>query len=435
MSLKKLREHEFIDMYLQYTKATESPKIMHLWSALGSASSCIGRHAYLPTGIGNIYANIYTLLVGPPGTRKSQALKYSVKLVKKYTQVRFAPDDTGSQRQGLLMALAGDEEEEVDISGEAELQTASNSLNATDIDSLSNIVIDMNNTDAHTLYAAASEFTTFIGTGDPLMAALLNKVWDGEPYDYKLKNERKTLKEALMTIVGCTTPSEIARILPAESIGQGFMSRWVLVFAPKPDKRVPIDEAGLDVKIEPLLGELFSWLHHELRGDIIFSKQANDLQKDIYMKNRATIEDTRFMYYLERRHTHLLKVSMLLAVLGKKQIIEVIDIEMANVLLGMTEVGMPDALGEFGLSQISVAKQKLIEYLQHVGTAVTTPALWSLMHNDMKLSDFKMTLNELVNKKKVVQLQIDAGVAYSYVDDLSSEWEDIVITTKQAEAY
>jgi len=425
MSLKKLKQHEFIDTYLQYVYHTESPTIMHIWSSLASASACIGRHAYLPTGIGNIYPNIFTLLVGPPGTRKSQAMKYSSELVKKYTQVRYAPDDTGSQRQGLLMALAGDDI--LEDGSIPELDAAKSALDATDIDTLGNIKLNLNSTDAHCLFAAASEFSTFMGNGDSLMAALLNKVWDGESYDYRLKNERKTLSEALMTIIGCTTQSEIARILPAESIGQGFMSRWILCFSPKRGKRVPIDEARVDKDIEPAIGSIFSWLYHELRGDILFSKSANDMQRDIYMKDKATIEDTRFIYYLERRHTHLLKTAMLLAVLGKKQMIEVIDIEMANVLLEMTEAGMPDALGEFGLSPISAAKQKLLEFLMHVGEAVTTQVLWNVMGKDMKLIDFQNTLTELVNKKKIAKLTITAGTAYSYIDDLSDDWEDLIL--------
>jgi len=433
MSLKKLKQHEFIDMYLEYTRATESPKIMHIWSALGSASACLGRHAYLPTGIGNIYPNIFALLVGPPGTRKSQALKYSAELVRKNTQVRFAPDDTGSQRQGLLMALVGDEGDDVQISIDGDMNAAFNAFDATDIDintkmdKLKSIEVSQTGEDKYCLFAAASEFTTFMGTGDPLFAALLNKVWDGEPYDYRLKSERKTLVDSLMTIIGCTTQSEIARILPAESIGQGFMSRWMLVFAPKRDRRVPIDEAGLDNKLEKPLGDLFSYLYHTLRGEINFSPTANQLQKDMYMEDKITIEDSRFMYYLERRHTHLLKTATILTALRRSSVIEVIDIEMANMLLVLTEAGMPDALGEFGLSPISAAKQKLLEFLRHADEAVTQNVLWSVMSNDMKMSDFTMTLRDLESKHKVVKISIDSGVAWSYIDDLSNVWEELIV--------
>jgi len=426
MSLKKLKQHEFIDMYLQYTTHTESPKIFHLWSSIGSASACIGRHAYLPTGIGNIFPNIFTLLVGPPGTRKSQAMKYSAKLVRKHTQVRFAPDDTGSQRQGLLMALVGDEGDDVIIKGTDGMLAAQNSLIATDIDALQNMEVQSNLTDQHCLFAAASEFSTFMGNGDALTAALLNKVWDGEAYDYRLKNERKTLKDSLMTIVGCTTPSEIARILPAESIGQGFMSRWILCFAPKRDKRVPIDEARLDDELGLQIGEIFSWLYYELRGDIIFSKAANEMQKAIYIADKSYIEDSRFIYYVERRHTHLLKTAMLLAALRKCKMIEVIDIEMADMLLKLTESGMSDALGEFGLSGLGGAKQKLLEFLQHVNEPVSQTVLYSVMSNDMKLSDFNIALRELEHKKKIVRHTIDTGTVYSYIDDLSDIWEDLI---------
>ncbi len=427
MSLQKLKQHEFIDLYLKYTDKTESPKIMHLWSALASSSACIARHAYLQTGIGKIYPNIFTLLVGPPGTRKSQAMKYSAKLVRKYTNVRFAPDDTGSQRQGLLMALVGEDSDRVNSKQlEGKLEIANRNLDATDIDSLKDIQIQLSTVDQYCLFAAASEFTTFMGNGDAITASLLNKVWDGESYDYRLKAERHTLKDSLMTIVGCTTQSEIARVLPSESIGQGFMSRWILVFAPKRDKRVHIDEAGCDKKLEPLVANVFKFLFNDLRGDISFTKTANNLQRDIYMEDKVQIADSRFIYYLERRHTHLLKLCMLLAATRHSSKIETIDIEMANMLLSMTESGMPDALGEFGLSPLSGAKQKLLEFLRSSNEAVSLNVLWTIMSNDMKSSDFKLTLKELTNKNKIQQIQIDVGTAYVYKDDLSSVWEDMV---------
>lgn len=416
-------------MYLSYVHNTEPPIIMHLWSALGSASACIGRHAYLQTGIGKVYANMFILLVGAPGTRKGHALKYSVKLVRKYTQVRFAPDDTGGQRQGLIAALQDTYNKSIKLNntngGNIDLS------NITDLKSLGDININLNDVDRYCLYAAASEFSTFMGHGDALLAALLNKVWDGEPYNYQLKNEQKTLDDSLMSIVGCTTPSEIARILPTESIGQGFMSRWVLVFAAKQEKKVSIDEAGVCPVVGAQIGEIYSWLYNDLRGNITLNREASKLQKDIYMADKTKIADSRFMHYLDRRHTHMLKTAILLATLRRSNVIGKIDIEMGDILLRLTEDGMPNALGEFGLSPLSSAKQKLLEFLQHAGEAVTLKILWTTMSNDMKMSDFKLTLQEFVIKKKIVEVNLNASIAYMYKDDLSNLWEDLINDEKE----
>ena len=221
--------NEFLQTYLQYVKHTESPQMMHVWSALTGASACMGRHVVLPFGIGDIYPNFFTLLVGPPGTRKSKAISYSSKIIAANTGVRFAPDDTSGQRQGLIAAMEGDSQLDT---AEQEWDIIQNASRVDDLTNVANLNVTVTNaSDSHVIFACASEFGTFMGEGNVNMTRFLNKVWDGEDYHYKLKTSQERLRNPLMTIVGGTTTSDIARILPAESIGQGFMSRWILVFA------------------------------------------------------------------------------------------------------------------------------------------------------------------------------------------------------------
>ena len=241
-------DNEFLRTYLKYVERTESPKIMHVWSAIASASACLGKHVHLPFGIGNIHPNMFVLLVGPPGTRKSKAIDYASNLIKDSTGVRYAPDDTGGQRQGLIAAIEGDMQLD---DAEQELELMSNAMNINNLTDIGNISVStLNGADTHHIFACASEFGTFMGEGNVNMARFLNKVWDGEDYHYKLKLTQKVLKDPLMTIIGGTTTSDIARILPSESIGQGFMSRWILVFAPQKSKKVARPTLRLDLEEE-----------------------------------------------------------------------------------------------------------------------------------------------------------------------------------------
>ena len=407
-------DNEFLRRYLRYVEQTESPRLMHLWSAIASASACMGKHVHLPFGIGDIHPNMFVLLVGPPGTRKSQAIKYSSKLIKSATGVRFAPDDTGGQRQGLISAIEGDEQLD---DAEQEMELLANAAHINSLTEIGNLNVSTTNaSDTHHIFACASEFGTFMGEGNVNMTRFLNKVWDGEDYYYKLKNAQKVLKDPLMTIIGGTTTSDIARILPAESIGQGFMSRWILVFAPQKAKKV--SRPYLDESLEVWLQKRYAWLYYDMRGEMKESKDAAKLLDKLYENENIDLQDARFLYYTERRHTHLQKLCMVLAALRKSYTISTEDVEQANLLLSATEEYMPEALGEFGLSPIGAAKQKMIEFLQHTHEPISTNVLWTIMQRDMKMTDFKSAIADLINSDKIQEVNTNAGQAFIYKSEL-----------------
>ena len=413
--------HEFLDMYLRYVENTESPKIMHIWSAIASASACMGRHICFPFGIGDIYPNMYILLVGPPGTRKSQAMKYSAGLVAKHTKVRFAPDDTGGQRQGIIGALEGETLEKDEIDAFEALETAGK---VADLTALGEVEMTTHSADHHQIFAWASEFGTFMGEANTTVARLLIKIWDGEDYTYKLKNSEQVLSDPLMTLIGGTTAADIAKILPSDSIGQGFMSRFILVHAPKKEKRVA--RPSIVPELRDQVADTFAHLSYEMAGEMQETKQAAELLDYLYEDESLIIEDTRFLYYGERRQTHLIKLAMVLAALRRSMTIELVDVEQAHNLLQVTEARMPEALGEFGLSPVGVAKQKMLEFLQGANAPVPNSILWQAMSRDMKRLDYRNCLADFVNSGKIKELATKSGQSFVYVEDMDGIWDGIV---------
>lgn len=418
---KLIIEHPFLETYLKYVNNTESPSIMQIWSALSAASACMGRHMYLPFGIGDIYPNIFVLLVGPPGTRKSQAIKYASKLVAKHTSVRFAPDDTGGQRQGLITALEGESITDSHEDEMAMLDVALNVSNLTEIGNLNLSTGTGHTENKHHMFACASEFGTFMGEANSNTTRFLNKVWDGEDYHYKLRNTEQVIRNPLMTIVGGTTTADIARILPPEAIGQGFMSRWILVHAPNKEKRVA--RPYLNAECEIALADTFHRLSTEMSGPIIETAEAAKYLDYMYTNENVNIQDTRFVYYTERRHTHLLKLSMILAATRGSMSLTIEDVEQAEIILSYTEIKMPDALGEFGLAPTGIARQKMLEFLQAANAPVLDSVLWQVMAKDMKRVDFMNACGDLVNAGKIAQVQTSSGQAMVYVDDLGGCWD------------
>lgn len=409
---------EFLRAHLRYVESSEPPRLFHVWAALACISACMGRHLYLDTGIGKVFGNMYVLLVGPPGTRKNTAIKFSTALMQDAADVRMAPDDTGGQRQGLITALLEDETDE-DGADIAEVTDVTELVNA-----LETAKVRLNGVDRHVMFVKATEFGSFIGQNSLDLTRFLIKMWDGEDYKYQLRNNVYRIPDPLLSLVGGTTPTDIATLLPAEAIGQGFMSRCVLVYAPHKEKEVPPSQARLQASLEEDLSTVYQHVWYNMHGSMTVAKSATEIMDHLYLYE-TRMQDTRFIYYTERRQTHLLKLAMALAAARQSMIIDEDDVTEAHEILKVTEARMPDALGEYGLSPVAVAKQKMLEYLRYARDPISERVLWAVMQRDMRLVDFKNSISALINAGKIIPVDTAHGTAYVYKDSMAHKLEQL----------
>ena len=383
----------FLRTYLQYVEHTEAPRIMHIWAALTTASACLGRHCYFTFGVGNIYPNLYTLLVGPPATKKSTAISLASQLAQEVTKVNFAPDDTAGQRQGLITAIeeGGETKDFTELSLDEQLAL------------MESIDVTFSSPDRHAIFMEAREWGSFIGQNNMDLIRFLVKIYDGDPYRYSLRKERQILKETCATMLGGTTPTEISILLPPEAVGQGFMSRCILVFAAK--KYKPVFRPRLDEQAAASIKDTYHYLWYKCHGPLLEDAEARDEFEKLHAYTMR-INDTRFVYYAERRSTHLIKLALVLAACRRANHIEREDVMEAHFILAQTELTMPDALGEYGLTLSAKARQRLLEYIRHANGPVPIDLLWHIMQKDMKSNgEFLDALNSFINAGKIAKIK------------------------------
>lgn len=403
--------NKFLEMYRLYTADTESPELFHVWSALTGISATLGRRCYLPFGVRPIYPNLFVILVGPPATRKGTAMDTMMNLVRTCTNVRFGPDDTGGNRQGLIAAYQSGEG--LDKDTEDEINSALNASSEAMLERLANVELEItprHKADMFNLCIAAEEFTSLTGAGNGEILTFLQRCYDGKRYDYQTKHDLYVLHDPLMTLIGCTTPTYIASCIPAEAVGQGFMSRIILVYAPHKKKMIPWPDPLAEI-YETQVKSRLSEIQYKFEGPFEFAAEAREFMTKAY-QDGATIKDHRFLYYMERRHTHMLKVAMAMAAADGRMHVSLHDVQDAEALLEYTEQFMPEALGEFGMSPLAKAKQRMMEFLTSTNEPVTTQVLWGVMHRDMTQRDFPLALADMVQSGKIAMIQTNAGQAY-----------------------
>lgn len=421
-----LARHSFLRLYLQYVAQTESPRIFHVWAGLSAISACLGRRCWMPSGIGEIWPNMYVVLVGPPATRKGAAIKFAKTLLDKNTLVKFAPNDTGGQRQGLIKAMTdtgepeGGAEEIASLMSQVRAETGetfAGIMGARDVlDKLNSVQFDTR--DPRTMYIVASELNSILGENNTQMLTFLQEMWDGVPYRYQLRNTEYEIKDGLLSILGGTTPAQIALAMPSQAIGQGFTSRIIFVYADTQFKRIA--RPALDEKAAATIGGIFGTIFNKFEGPFSESAEAATEMDRLYMRG-VTLSDPRFLHYIERRQTHLYKTAMALAAGRGEMTIELVDVQLADRLLLYTEQYMTDALGEYGMNKLGAAKQKLLECIRGSNTHIPISTLRGLMHKDMTPVELQVALSDLHNGKKITLVTVpQIGQCVIAVDDTSA---------------
>lgn len=423
--MTELRFHtEFLNDYLQMVEETESPRLFHIWAALSGISACLGRRCWFPFGPMTIFPNQYIALVGTPGTRKSTSMSIMKNCLRKATGVRFAPVDTAGQRQGLVEAMRGkhDSEEFLD---NVELAASEDSLagltlndvaritNLRDSDADDTSLLDearnfISSSDKHHIMVTATELSRFIGQNNFQMLDFLGTMWDGEDYEYQTKTGLTTLREPLINMLACTTPTSINIAMPPAAGGQGFLSRMILVYGSRKYKSVPRPEAP-DAEIVLKVKGQFNRSYLECTGMFTETPDAQAYCESLY-EWKLEINDPRFGYYHERRQDHLIKLAMALAASRTDTTIVKDDYETAHRILRATERGMPDALGEFGMNPLAALKQNMLEYIRSRGV-VKIEDLRAVFHRDSRATDFMEAVNDLGKLNQVAVAQTSSGSA------------------------
>lgn len=400
---------DFFSYYLDYTDNTESPKIFHRWSAIAGIGAFLGRQYYFQHGHFTIYPNVYSMLIGSPGTRKSTAIKLMRKVLIEAGYTTIAADK--STKEKFLLDLAGE-------SDESALQTPEQLLEA-------NLFGGANDKPDSEMFIMADEFNDFFGNGNIEFISLLGTLWDySGVYRNRIKNGKSvSISNPTVSILGGNTPTGFSLAFPTEILGQGFFSRILLIYGEPNGKRIPFPRPP-EAEATRRITELLRAIKTAVYGPAILESAAQKTLERIY-KLPSGIDDVRFESYSTRRFTHLLKLCLIMSAARGANSITEQDVIRANTILSYTEQLMPKALGEFGKAKHSDVTHKIVQLLDSTHRVLTFKEIWKYVSSDLeKMSDLSTLLHNLATadkiqfvsggqgflpKKKVIE-QIDSSV-------------------------
>lgn len=378
----------FIDSFIKYTEDTESPTTFMRWSAIAALSAWLGKRFYLRHGHSRVNSNIYCMLMGAAGTRKSTSIKISSGLLKKAGYDTFSASKTSKEQFLADLAKTGMPDQPDEILDQ--------NLWGGDADSAMGSCEVMINAD---------EFNNFVGNGNIEFLSLLGELWDlsGDYKHAKLTAKSVFVKDPCVSILAGNTATGFSLAFPKEAIGQGIFSRLLLIHGESTGKRIPFPTPPDDKATAALITCLLQ-IRSIASGEATISEDAKALLSYIYHEWKP-LNDIRFESYCNRRFTHLLKLCLIHAAACKTREISQEHVIMANTVLTHAEHSMPRALGEFGAATKSDVTNKVMTLLETTSKPLTFKDIWKHVSNDVNsLHDLKPIIENLVYAEKIFQV-------------------------------
>ena len=466
----------WIESYLECTEGQESPTLFHLWVAITTIAAALRRNVYIRMGHFRIYPNFYTVLVSPSGTcRKSTAMSIGegflrhveginifrtkmtpealLTFLKEEAQI-VSETDGDEGRSGVSdsqthdrRGQARDSEEETDEAQDEQDSAADGEEEARETYETEKTKADdpSKSPDEETIEAPqpskeklefiestsgfiiASELSTMLGSAsyaDDLKFLLTdlydNKVDDG--YTTK-KSGRIKLHNVNINLLGGSTPTWMARNFSEDAFGGGFMGRTIFVYQEE-GTRIPWPEKSAELEV--LEQMLIIDLQHisRLQGNFFVTAEAKDFYSDWYM-NRKLEAGTRMAGYFERKHIHLLKIAVVLAIAeGDTKIIDVRHCKAALMLLEQVEDWMPDAFAYIGATTEAQVEQQILEFLRSRGGYAKSAVLLKHIRKSIKgKRDFDTIMDTLRASGTVVSKIKNHDLYYIFTEEYQKHRE------------
>lgn len=376
-------QEDFFQHYLHYTSGGEVPVCFHRWAAIVGIGAILERNVYLTFGHSNVYPNMYSMLIGNAGTKKSTAIKLIKKLLIKSGYNSVAAERTSKEKYLADLASYHDSSEGEDV-------LERNIFGSIGADS-----------EITPSLIAADEANDFFGINNIDFLSILGSLWDWEgKYENKIKTGKSDwIPNPTVSILSGNTPTGFSQAFPSSILGSGFFSRLLLIYSEPTGKKVTIPPTP-SLEATAAIVQLLQLIKTTCVGVYSYTVAAYDLIDKIH-QSANPVTDMRFESYANRRLQHLLKLCLIVAASRfEKQITETTVLQ-AHTYLRYIEGLMPKALGEFGKAKNSDIAHRVLSVIES-RTMVSLKDIFKEVSSELeKPADLGVILQKLIVTEKI----------------------------------
>lgn len=400
------RLEDWLQSYVRYAGVTEAPRLMHYFAGVAAVAGALRRKVWIDMKRYQWTPSFYIVFVAPPGiVAKSTTADIAMDLLKRVPGVKFGPDVVTWPALVSAFASAG----ESFPYGDEWLPMSALTLVASE---LGNLVIPQ----------------------DREMVNLYITLWDGrKTYEKVTKTSGNDSIEApWINMLGCTTPHWIADNMPPATVGGGFTSRCIFIYAEKKEQFVAYVDEAIRAEDDGEREALIHDLEHialNLVGQYHLAPDARawgrEWYEDIWTNRPPEIEDTRLDGYVARKQTHLHKLAMVIAASARDELIILKeDLQMANTMLRRAEADLGKVFSRIGKTEDSTQAERFVAYVQKRGECNYADALKAVGDYFTDLRDFEGMLNMLLRAGTLTLITNGVGVKLRYTGEAAKPSAD-----------
>jgi hypothetical protein len=358
----------WLTSYLDFTEHQESPEIFHLWSAISTLASVVGRQVYFDRKFYKIYTNHYIVLVAKSAQcRKSVAVGIARSLLEQAGCVNISADRITNAGLWSFMGRL--------------TEKTTRSVFLIWCDELG-LFLSKEETHKGVITTLTRIYTC------PNMVVNETKV---SGVDYATN--------VCPNILAATTPSDLAEILPFGATAKGFTPRVHLVYAEAPRPRVA--DISKDVCLE---AELVNDLQHisTLEGEFTWNDEAHSWWKNWYEKEFKAPEVEALDGFYGRKHDFVIKLGMLVSLSQKDcLVLEKQDLTTALTLIDQMEAFMPSAYKHIEVAPTTAHFDRICEQIKRKGGSATKSQLLHDNWNKFDAKELEAVMYSLESAMKV----------------------------------
>jgi len=269
----------------------------------------------------DLYSNLYTVLVGPPGIGKGQAIYAGEAMLRSIKELHVGPSD----------------------------MTAASLIDALH-DAVRRLVLlgDPPYIEYNSLIVISRELGVLIPSWDASLMNNLTDIYDGNTVDQKRRGRDLRIKidKPQINLLGATTPSYLSELMPVGAWDQGFTSRTLFIYSGERVIKDPFDEYDHTAHLQALHNNMLSDLKTISMeyGRINFALDAAEaIRAWVKAGMPPEPEHNRLQYYNARRFAHLMKLCMISTMArGGDRVIKLNNYTEALEWLVEAEVAMGD---------------------------------------------------------------------------------------------
>lgn len=309
---------DIISAFCTLTAKRNSPELFRKWAAIGMVASACERRIWTKISQDRLFANLWVLLVGPPGVGKTQAIMQTENLLRAGKLINIAP---GNMNGASMLDALANKPKTLKLAGKIETY--------------------------HSLFIAAKEFGVFLPEYDRTFMQILNDIFDNPPEVSVQRigrgKETFTVEHPQLSILAGTTPSYLGEFMPEHAWSGGFTARFLMIYANQGPKQELFQSHANDQLLEANLISQISDIQR-LQGYMQWEQSAvNELIRWYRAGMDPAPTHSKLEHYLNRRHMFLTKLAMICTLSRTgKMVIGLEDLTRAKDLLFEAETLIPD---------------------------------------------------------------------------------------------